>query len=144
MKQKTQGRELSALVPASFFFSDYDEYAVVSYSFALRFLVQYIDNKNNHSLRGQENFSSSLSYHAGAAISTGLKVLAYHGTRDSRSLWVLVQSFSSFALLIAAHLRRVQSEFKVIDFLSVTAGDHQLKPPAQRRHPFYRNLAVVG
>ena len=33
MKQKTQGRELSALVPASFFFSDY----VVSYSFTLRF-----------------------------------------------------------------------------------------------------------
>ena len=25
MKQKTQGRELSALVPASFVFSDYDE-----------------------------------------------------------------------------------------------------------------------
>lgn len=70
--------------------------------------------------------------------------VAYHGTEDSRSLWVLVQSFSSFDLLIAAHPRRVQSEFKVIDFLSVTAGDHQLKPPAQRRHPFYRNLAVVG
>ena len=33
MKQKTQGRELSTLVPASFFFSDYDEYAVISYSF---------------------------------------------------------------------------------------------------------------
>ena len=65
-------------------------------------------------------------------------------TRDSRSLWVLVQSFSSFDLLIAAHPRRVQSEFKVIDFLSVTAGDHQLKPPAQRRPPFYCNLAVVG
>ena len=31
MKQKTQRRELSALVPASFVFSDYDEYAVVSY-----------------------------------------------------------------------------------------------------------------
>ena len=89
-------------------------------------------------------FQIHLSYHAGAAISTGLKVLAYHGTRDSRSLWVLVQSFSSFGLLIAAHPGRVQSEFKVIDFLSVTAGDHQLKPPAQRRHPFYRNLAVVG
>lgn len=59
-----------------------------------------IDNKNNHSLRGQENFSSSLSYHAGAAISTGLNVLAYHGTEDSRSLWVPVQSFSSFDLLI--------------------------------------------
>ena len=51
-------------------------------------------------MRGQENFSSSLSYHAGAAISTGLKVLAYHGTEGSRSLWVLVQSFSSFDLLI--------------------------------------------
>ena len=37
MKQKTQGLELSALVPASFFFSDYDEYAVISYSFTLRF-----------------------------------------------------------------------------------------------------------
>ena len=37
MKQKTQGRVLSALVPASFFFSDYDEYAVISYSFTLRF-----------------------------------------------------------------------------------------------------------
>ena len=36
-KQKTQGRELSALVPASFVFSDYDEYAVISYSFTLRF-----------------------------------------------------------------------------------------------------------
>ena len=47
MKQKTQGRELSALVPASFFFSDYDEYAVVSYSFALRFLVQYIPSTMN-------------------------------------------------------------------------------------------------
>jgi len=35
MKQKTQGRELSALVPASFVFSDYDEYAVISYSFTL-------------------------------------------------------------------------------------------------------------
>ena len=67
-----------------------------------------------------------------------------HYTEDSQSLWVLVQSFSSFALLIAAHPCRVQSEFKVIDFLSVTAGDHQLKPPAQRRHPFYCNLAVVG
>ena len=42
MKQKTQGRELSALVPASFVFSDYDEYAVISYSFALRILGQYI------------------------------------------------------------------------------------------------------
>ena len=42
MKQKTQGRELSALVPASFDFSDYDEYAAVSYSFALRILGQYI------------------------------------------------------------------------------------------------------
>ena len=68
----------------------------------------------------------------------------YHGTEGSRSLWVPVQSFSSFDLLIAAHPCRVQSEFKVIDFMSVTAGDHQLKPPAQRRHPFYRNLAVVG
>ena len=66
------------------------------------------------------------------------------GTGDYRSLWVLVQSFSSFGLLIAAHPCRVQSKFKVIDFMSVTAGDHQLKPPAQRRHPFYRNLAVVG
>ena len=65
-------------------------------------------------------------------------------TGDYRSLWVLVQSFSSFGLLIAAHPGRVQSEFKVIDFLSVTAGDHQLKPPVQRRPPFYRNLAVVG
>lgn len=37
MKQKTQGRKLSALVPASFVFSDYDEYAVISYSFTLRF-----------------------------------------------------------------------------------------------------------
>ena len=37
MKQKTQGRELSTLVPASFVFSDYDEYAVISYSFTLRF-----------------------------------------------------------------------------------------------------------
>ena len=37
MKQKAQGRELSALVPASFVFSDYDEYAVISYSFTLRF-----------------------------------------------------------------------------------------------------------
>ena len=35
MKQKTQGRELSTLVPASFVFSDYDEYAVISYSFTL-------------------------------------------------------------------------------------------------------------
>lgn len=68
----------------------------------------------------------------------------YHGTEDSRSLWVLVQSFSSFDLLIAAHPCRVQSEFKVIDFLSIAAGDHQLKPPAQRRRPFYCNLAVVG
>ena len=33
VKQKTQERELSALVPASFVFSDYDEYAAVSYSF---------------------------------------------------------------------------------------------------------------
>lgn len=47
MKQKTQGRELSALVPASFVFSDYDEYAAVSYSFALRFLVQYIPSTMN-------------------------------------------------------------------------------------------------
>ena len=37
MKQKTQGRVLIALVPASFVFSDYDEYAVISYSFTLRF-----------------------------------------------------------------------------------------------------------
>lgn len=37
MKQKTQGRVLIALVPAPFFFSDYDEYAVISYSFTLRF-----------------------------------------------------------------------------------------------------------
>lgn len=44
MKQKTQGRELSALVPASFVFSDYDEYAVISYSFTLRILGQYIPN----------------------------------------------------------------------------------------------------
>ena len=36
MKQKTQG-VLIALVPASFVFSDYDEYAVISYSFTLRF-----------------------------------------------------------------------------------------------------------
>ena len=42
MKQKTQGRELSALVPAAFVFSDYDEHAAVSYSFALRILGQYI------------------------------------------------------------------------------------------------------
>lgn len=40
MKQKTQGRELSALVPASFVFSDYDEYAVISYSFTLTYLRQ--------------------------------------------------------------------------------------------------------
>ena len=37
MKQKTQGRKLSTLVPASFFFSDYDEYAVISDSFTVRF-----------------------------------------------------------------------------------------------------------
>ena len=37
MKQKTQGRVLIALVPESFVFSDYDEYAVISYSFTLRF-----------------------------------------------------------------------------------------------------------
>ena len=42
MKQKTQGRVLIALVPASFVISDYDEYAAVSYSFALRILGQYI------------------------------------------------------------------------------------------------------
>lgn len=42
MKQKTQGRVLIALVPAAFVFSDYDEYAAVSYSFALRILGQYI------------------------------------------------------------------------------------------------------
>lgn len=37
MKQKTQGRVLIALVPAAFVFSDYDEYAVISYSFTLHF-----------------------------------------------------------------------------------------------------------
>ena len=33
MKQKPQVRVLIALVPAAFVFSDYDEYAAVSYSF---------------------------------------------------------------------------------------------------------------
>ena len=33
MKQETQVRVLIALVPASFAFSDYDEYEAVSYSF---------------------------------------------------------------------------------------------------------------
>ena len=47
MKQKTQGRELSTLVPASFVFSDYDEYAAVYYSFALRILGQYIPSTMN-------------------------------------------------------------------------------------------------
>ena len=37
MKQEPQVRVLIALVPASFVFSDYDEYAVISYSFTLRF-----------------------------------------------------------------------------------------------------------
>ena len=38
MKQEPQVRVLIALVPAAFVFSDYDEYAAVSYSFALRIL----------------------------------------------------------------------------------------------------------
>lgn len=42
MKQKPQVRVLIALVPAAFVFSDYDEYAAVSYSFAWRILGQYI------------------------------------------------------------------------------------------------------
>lgn len=47
MKQKPQVRVLIALVPAAFVFSDYDEYAVISYSFALRILGQYIPSTMN-------------------------------------------------------------------------------------------------
>ena len=47
MKQKPQVRVLIALVPASFVFSDYDEYAAASYRFALRILGQYIPSIMN-------------------------------------------------------------------------------------------------
>ena len=52
-------------------------FAILVVTIIFGILALVLDNKNNRSLRGQENFSSSLSYHAGAAISTGLKVLAY-------------------------------------------------------------------
>ena len=47
MKQKTQGRELSTLVPAVFIFSDYDEYAVISYSLPYASLLGVIHTEHN-------------------------------------------------------------------------------------------------